>query len=218
MLTLLAKDFKLMFGNEKGLLKKLLSILFSIFFIACFVGIEVFLFTTILNKIGNFNQAPSAFISLFLFIISIIVTVSSLFNAHKLFFNDKDIEQLSVHPVSNSSIILSKLIFLFLSHYATCFIFVYPLIIAYGQIHPMHIKYYYIGIFYPVLSFLFEMGIVLLLVYPFWFLKTWLKKHVIAKFIINLITLIVGCYLYSQVLSLFIEIVAGKNINRSTYQ
>ena len=213
MITLLAKDFKLMFGNEKGLLKKLLSILFSIFFIACFVGIEVFLFTTILNKIGNFNQAPSAFISLFLFIISIIVTVSSLFNAHKLFFNDKDIEQLSVHPVSNSSIILSKLIFLFLSHYATCFIFVYPLIIAYGQIHPMHIKYYYIGIFYPVLSFLFEMGIVLLFVYPFWFIKTWLKKHIVVKFIVNLITLVVGCYLYSQVLSLFIEIVAGNNIN-----
>ena len=113
MLTLLAKDFKLMFGNEKGLLKKLFSILFSIFFIACFVGIEVFLFTTILNKIGNFNQAPSAFISLFLFIISVIVTISSLFNAYKLFFNDKDIEQLSVHPVSNSSIILSKLIFFF---------------------------------------------------------------------------------------------------------
>lgn len=213
MITLLAKDFKLMFGNEKGLLKKLLSILFSIFFIACFVGIEVFLFTTILTKIGNFHQAPSAFISLFLFIISVIVTISSLFNALKLFFNEKDIEQLSVHPVSNSSIILSKLIFLFLSHYATCFIFVYPLIIAYGQIHPMHIKFYYIGLFYPVLSFLFEVGIVLLFVYPFYFFKEWLKKHLVVKFIINTLTLVIGCILYSQVLSLFIEIVAGNNIN-----
>ena len=213
MLTLLAKDFKLMFGNEKGLLKKFLSILFSIFFIGCFVGIEVFLFTTILNKIGNFHQAPGAFISLFLFIISVIVTISSLFNAYKLFFNEKDIEQLSVHPVSNSSIILSKLIFLFISHYATCFIFVYPLIIAYGQIHPMNIKFYYIGLFYPVLSFLFEAGIVLLLVYPFWFIKEWLKKHLTVKFIVNLVTLVIGCFLYSEVLSLFIEIVAGNNVN-----
>ena len=90
MLTLLAKDFKLMFGKEKGFLKKILSILFSIFFIGCFIAIEVFLFTTILTKIGNFNQAPSAFISLFLFIISIIVTISNLFNAYKLFFNEKE--------------------------------------------------------------------------------------------------------------------------------
>ena len=213
MLTLLAKDFKLMFGKEKGLLKRILSILFSIFFIGCFIAIEVFLFTTILTKIGNFNQAPSAFISLFLFIISIIVTISNLFNAYKLFFNEKDIEQLSVHPVSNSSIILSKLIFLFLSHYALCFMFVYPLIIAYGQIHPMNIKFYYIGLFYPVLSFLFEMGVALLLVYPFLFIKIWLKKHIITKFIINLLVLVVGCYLYSIVLNIFIEIVAGNNIN-----
>jgi hypothetical protein len=47
----------------------------------------------------------------------------------------------------------------------------------------MHIKYYYYGLFYPVLSFLFEAGVVLLLVYPFWFLKEWLKKHLTVKFI-----------------------------------
>ena len=96
--------------------------------------------------------------------------------------------------------LVSSIIFLFLSHYATCFIFVYPLIIAYGQIHPMHIKFYYIGLFYPVLSFLFEVGIVLLFVYPFYFFKEWLKKHLVVKFIINTLTLVIGCILYSQVL------------------
>lgn len=213
MLTLLAKDFKLMFGKDTSLAKRILSILFSICFIGCFVGIEVFLFTTILKKIENFNNASSAFIALFLFIISIIVTISSLMNASKLFFNEKDIEQLSIHPVSNSSIILSKLIFLFIVHYATCLLFVYPLFIAYGSLYPMQLKFYYLGLFYPVLSFFFEMGVALFIVYPVWFIKKWLKKYVLINFIVNIILLFVGCYLYSIVLNLFMEIVAGGGIN-----
>ena len=96
----------------------------------------------------------------------------------KLFFNEKDIEQLSIHPVSNSSIILSKLLFLFVMHYATCLLFVYPLFIAYGALYPMQLKFYYLGLFYPILSFFFEMGIALFVVYPVWFIKKWLKKHI----------------------------------------
>ena len=112
MLTLLAKDFKLMFGKEKGLLKKFLSLLVSLIFIACLIGLEVFLFITILSKIENFKDVPIAFISLFLFIVSIITIITDIMNANKLFFNEKDIEQLSVHPVSNSAVIFSKLIYL----------------------------------------------------------------------------------------------------------
>ncbi|MBR2891197.1 MAG: hypothetical protein IKC22_02315 [Bacilli bacterium] len=213
MLTLLVKDFKLMFGKQKGLARQILKILFSIFFIACFIGIEVFLFVTILKKIGNIHQATTAFVTIFLTIISVVIIFSNLFNAFKLFFNEKDIEQLSVHPVSNSSIIFSKLIFLFLTHYATCFIVAYPIFVAYGQLHFMPIKFYYLGLFYPMVTFLFESGIALLFVYPFYILKKWLKKHLMVKFIFNVIILFVGCYLYSKVLNVFIEIIAGNSFN-----
>ena len=60
MLTLLAKDFKLMFGKDKSLLKRIISLLFSVIFIGCFVGIEVFLFTTILKKIQNILNLQKA--------------------------------------------------------------------------------------------------------------------------------------------------------------
>ena len=132
MINLLAKDFKLMFGKEKSIAKKIITILITIFFLTCFIGIEVFLFTTILNKIGKFHQAPMAFMNVFLFIISILITISGIFRAIKLFFNQKDIEQLSTKPVSNSAIILSKLVFLFITHYAISILFIYPLFIAYG--------------------------------------------------------------------------------------
>lgn len=213
MLNLLSKDFKLMFGDSSSLLKRILKISLSIIFIAFFIAIEVFLFMTILQKIERFNNAPVAFLNLFLFIISIMIIIAGIINANKLFFNEKDIEQLSIHPVSNSKIVLSKLIFLFFSHYAMSIMFVLPVLIAYGTNNGVTVSYYYQCLFYPILSFLFEIGISLLLVYPYWLLNKFLKKHFKTKFILVLVILVIGSYLYSVILNLFIEIVAGNNIN-----
>ena len=91
----------------------------------------------------------------------------------------KDIEQLSTRPVSNSSVILSKLIFLLINHYVTSIIFVYPLFVAYGTIVTKGVWFYYLAFFYPILSFLFEMGIALILVYPVWLINKYLRKHLI---------------------------------------
>lgn len=213
MLTLLVKDFKLLFGKEKRLSKRIVSTLITLFFIACFITIEVFLFTTILKKINQFYQAPLAFMNLFLAIISILIMVSNLFNARKLFFDEKDIEQLSVHPIGNGAIIGSKLIFLLLTHYAMSILFIYPLFVAYGVIFNKGIWFYYLGLFYPLLSFLFEGGIALLLVYPLWITQKFLKKHLLVQFILAIVLLFVGCYLYSNVLNLFINMIASNNIN-----
>lgn len=55
MLNLLAKDFKLLFGKEKSIARRIATILVTLIFIACFIAIEVFLFTTILNKISKYD-------------------------------------------------------------------------------------------------------------------------------------------------------------------
>lgn len=214
MITLLAKDFKLLFGKEKSFLKRILSILVTTIFVGCFVAIEVFIFNAILKKIGNFRQAPIAFLNLFLAIISILIIIADINRANRLFFDEKDIEQLSVHPVSNSSIICSKLVFLLITHYATSIVFIYPLFVAYGNIFAKGIWFYYLGFFYPLLSFLFEMGVALLLVYPYYLFKKYLKKHLLIRFIVSMVILFVGCFLYSKVLNLFIELVASNNVNK----
>jgi len=213
MITLLSKDFKLLFGQEKSIFKRVLSAILSLIFVGCFVAIEVFIFSAILKKLGKINQASITFMNLFLAIISILIILSNLFRANKLFFDEKDIEQLSVHPVSNSAIICSKLIFLLITHYATSIVFIYPLFVAYGNIVVKGVWFYYLGLFYPLLSFLFEMGIALLLVYPFHLLQKFMKKHLIIRFISCLVVLFVGTFLYSKVLNLFIQVVASNNIN-----
>lgn len=213
MLSLLSKDFKLLFGKEKSILRRVLSILITIIFIGCFVAIEVFIFTAILKKIGKFSQAPVAFMNLFLAIISVLIIISDLLRADKLLFDEQDIQQLSTRPVTNSAIISSKLIFLFINHYVTSIIFIYPIFVAYGSIVTKGIWFYYLVFFYPIISFFFEMGIGLLLVYPYYLLKKFLNKHIVVRFVVSLAILIVCCFLYSKVLNLFIELVASNNIN-----
>lgn len=213
MISLLVKDFKLMYSREKKLSKRILSALITIIFIGCFVAIESFFFVAILNKITNFYQAPLAFMTLFLFIISAILMIMNIFQAMKLFFNKKDIEQLSNYPVTNGQIILSKLVFLFLNHYMTSFIFVYPLFISYGIIMHKTMIFFYISLFYPVFSFFIEVGIALILVYPIWLLIQYLKKHPIIQFIVSITILFIGVFIYSQVLNVFVELVANNELS-----
>ena len=213
MLNLLAKDFKLLFGKEKSIARRIATILVTLIFIACFIAIEVFLFTTILNKISKYDQAPIAYMNLFLTVISILIIIANIFQAKRLFFNEKDIEQLANRPVSNGQIISSKMVFLLIIHYGTSLLFVYPLFVAYGIIFSRSFIFYYLALFYPLCSFLFEMGIALILVYPVWLINKYLRKHLIIRFICALVIIFICCYLYSKVLNLFIAIVADNNIN-----
>lgn len=212
MLNLLAKDFKLIFAKKDSVKKQVLSSIFSVLVIAILIAIETFIFQVLLNKIKNYYQAPISFLTLFLFIISILMIVFCVIQARKLFFNKLDMEQLAIHPVSNTSIILSKLLFLFIMHYTTTLMFTYPLFISYGlTFHKANI-FYYIALFYPFLSFFFEAGVALIFVYPIKLLADWLKKHLIVQFVIAIVIIFGLTYLYSIVLNVFINLVASNQI------
>ena len=168
MLNLLIKDFKLMFDKERNSITKIITSIISAIFVIIFVVLEGFLYYAVFDKIKIYKNAPQAVMTIFLLVISLLMIISGVLKAQKLFFNEKDLKQLTNYPVSNSQIILSKLIFLFFSHYVTAFLFVYPLFFAYGQVFSKTAIYYYLALFYPVFSFFFEMGVALLLVYPVW--------------------------------------------------
>ena len=181
MLNLLLKDFKLMLGSKQSLSQRIISAFFAALFFGAVIVVEVFLFRTILNTIGNIKGATSAFLTVFLCVTTVIITVSDLFNAKRLFFDDKDIEQLSPRPVTNGQIILSKMLFLFLIHYFTSILFEYPVLFAYDEMIGKPPLYFFTALFYPVATFLFEAGIALLLVYPLWLLSNLLKKTLFGK-------------------------------------
>ncbi len=213
MLNLLAKDFKLIFARKDDLKKQILSSLFVAMIMIALIAIETFIFQVILKKIKNFYQAPITFLTLFLFIISVLMMIFMMIQAKKLFFNPLDMEQLHAHPISNGQIIASKLIFLFLMHYVTSLLFTYPLFISYGLTFYKAKVFYYVALFYPLLSFLFEMGIALIFVYPLKKISDWLKKHIVIQFGISIIFIFLLTFLYSKVLSVFIQLVASNQLN-----
>lgn len=213
MLNLLAKDFKLIFARKEDHKKQIFSSLFMLLVIAIIITIETFIFKVILGKIKNYQNAPITFLTLFLFIISILMMVFSILQARKLFFNKLDMEQLNVHPVSNAQIILSKVIFLFAMHYITTLMFTYPLFISYGLTFYKRIFFYYVALFYPLLSFIFELGIALIFVYPIKLLADFLKRHLVVQFVLAIIVIFALTYLYSQVLKVFISLVASNSLN-----
>lgn len=213
MLNLLYKDFKLLFSSDKGKGQKILSLLFSIIFIGLFVAIEVFIFNMVFQKIERIQYADKAFVTVFLVIISLVLIIMEVSRAHKLFFDERDINQLTRCPVTSSEIITSKIVFLFIMHYATSFVFVYPIFISYGVLVGRTPWYYFITIFYPALTFFFEVGISLLFVYPYKLIKDFLKKHIIVELVISILLMIVLLYVYSFVLNIFMELVANNSMS-----
>lgn len=212
MLNLLLKDFRLLFGKKTSLVKKLVSAALLLLLAGCFVALETFIFIGVLGKISDIEGAAEAFLSIFLFIITVVTVISGVFQAKKLFFDPLDIELLSVRPVKNGQIIASKLVMLFLTHYVAVMAFSYPLFVAYGQMRGFSPVYYYRALFYPALSFLFETGISLVFVYPVWLISRVLKNKPIFKLVMAIAVMAALAYCYSVALNLFTTLVAQNNV------
>ena len=150
--------------------------------------------------------------SLSLFIISIILILSFTIRSNKLFFNRNDIELTSKFPIKNRDIIISKLIFLLGYYFTVNFIFTYPLFVAYGIITKTSISFYFISMLYPVITFFFDMGVSLILLCPYTVIKNKLKNHFVIRFICYLAILALATYLYSKVLTVYVNLVAGGNV------
>ena len=213
MINLIVKDFKLLFANKNSVKKNVVSALLTALALACLLAIEVFVFTMLLKKFQEYNNATLPFLTLFLFIISVLMTFLDVLQANKLFFNKQDIDQLIKRPISNSQIVFSKLVFLFATHYFMTALLVFPILISYGNIIGKPAIFYYQGLFYPALSFLFEAGIALILVYPFRAFVQFLKKHIVFQFIVALAVMVLACDLYSRVLNVFMELVINNNVS-----
>ena len=206
MINLLIKDFKLMFSQNAKKSEKILSAVFVAIFVLCFVAVELFIFTMIINKVSAVAGGKEAFLSVFLFIITVLMTVSAVFSAKKLFFDPEDIEMLSNRPVKSRQIIASKIIILFLTETVSALVFVYPLFIAYGLKDGRTALFYFTSLFYPAFSFLAEAGIALLLVYPAYLVSKFLKNRPVVKIIIASVVLGALAYFYSKALELFVEL------------
>ena len=214
MLSLIAKDFKLLFqGSYKNKLGKILSILFTVIIGAILIVIETYIFRAIFIKLKDIKDASLSYLSVFLFIVSTLLTVFAVVVSKKLFFNESDNTKLQSLPISNFKLVVSKLFFLFITMYFINLVFNLPLFITYGVIYRQFIGFYFKALIYPALLFFFQAGIALFLVYPYKLLSDILDKHFIVKIIVFLLIAFGLTILYSRVLEIFINIVVNNNAN-----
>ena len=214
MFNLLFKDLRTQFFGDSDFKKKLIKLVIMILVMGALAFVIAFIFSNVIKKVSVYGGAANAYLTLFLSIISLLMIILNVLRAYKLFFNKKDIEILTKYPVTNMQIIMSKMIYILIMHYVTSLVFVYPIFISYAMTQGRSAIFYFITIFYPLLSFLFEGGIALLLVYPFKLIIDYLKKHLIIQFIVSLILMVGLAYLYSRVLSLFMTLVVNNNLNQ----
>lgn len=214
MFNLLFKDLRIRFLGDADFKKKLLKLILIIFLFGAVAFLIAFIFSKVIEKVNVYTGAATAYLTLFLSIVSLLMIVMNTLRAYKLFFDKKDIEILTTKPVTNGQIVGSKLIYILLMHYVTSLTFVYPIFISYALSQGRSAFFYFITIFYPFLSFLFEGGIALLLVYPFKLIIDYLKKHLLIQFIASLIVMVGLAYLYSRVLSIFMSLVVNNSLNQ----
>ena len=214
MFSLIAKDFKLLFqGSSKNKMSKVLGLLFTIVVGVLFIIIETYLFNAIFTKLKVIQKATSSYFSVFLFVISTLLTVFAVLTAKKLFFNEADNTKLQSLPISNGKIVMAKLFFLFLTMYFMNLVFNLPLFITYGRIYHKMAIFYFNAVFYPLFLFFFQAGVALIFVYPVKLLLDFLKKHIFIQLGTVLVFAFGLTFLYSRALNIFINLVAENNID-----
>ena len=88
MINLIVKDFKLLFANKNSVKKNVASAILTAFALVCLLALEVFVFTMLLKKFQEYDKATLPFLTLFLFIISVLMMFLDVLQANKLFFNN----------------------------------------------------------------------------------------------------------------------------------
>ncbi len=214
MLNLLFKDIRLLFGGKKNRKERAFSFALFAFALIALIVLETLLYVNILKRISSFSGAAIAFTTLFLFVISLIMILISLFSERKLFYEEEDKEKMAIYPLPSESVIVSKLLILFFTNYFLTLALTYPLFVAYGMSIDALPSFYFLALFYPFLTFFFECGVSMILLAPFSSLLSFLSKHKLIEYVLASILLAGGCYLYRQILTLFLDLISENGLSR----
>ncbi len=212
-IELIYKEFKNERIVSENKLASVFSILLKLIFVGLFIALEVYIFLSLDKKITEYSSYGTYdFLIFFLFIMMLISIASSLFKASKVLFNKEDKRLLFPLPISESTIIFSKVTFIYLKEVALNLCISTPLLMAFAYINGYMPYFYIFSLLYPFIIGVFNMGITLILLPLYEILYKLIKTSDIAQFIIALISVIVLCFAYQFVLNLFLNALNNSSI------
>lgn len=211
-LNLVLKEFKNGTLIEKLKKGNFLSVILNILISFAFVVLEIYLFRMINEKLNAFNGASKAFLTIFLFIISVGHILFLTAKVRGTLYSKIDNDILINKPVSPSMNILSKIVFIYLRDVMMNYLIAFPILIVYGYENQMISRVMFIMVMYPFIISIFETGVSYLLSLPYQEIYRFLKRHFIVQVITSIVIIVLLCFVYSYILNAFLVLVRDNNI------
>lgn len=211
-LNLLLKEFKSGAIIGKIRKKNFLSAILNIVVSLAFVFLEIYIFKMLNTKLNKFPGASQAFLSLFLFIISIAHSLYLTTTVRKTLYSKDDFDILMSKPVTPLMNVMSKIVFVYLRDVLMNYLISFPVLVVYGYDNLVISRVMFLILMYPFIISIFETGLAYLLSIPYQKIFSFLKKHFVIQVITSIVIAIGLCFVYSYILNTFLTLVRDNNI------
>ena len=198
--------------SEKSNLAFLHFILKAIAF-GVLMYLEWFVFTFLDKKLTNYsNNASYFFLVFFLFVILIISIISSSVRARVSIFSKRDAHITLTLPITSETLVIAKMIYIYIKEVFINFILATPLLFAYGLSRNLEPYFYFFTVLYPFVISLFSVGVSLIIVIIFEFVYRLIKLNSLVQFVLGAILMIGLCYFYQFVLQMFLNALNDSSV------
>ncbi|MDD6226450.1 MAG: hypothetical protein PUB23_01655 [Bacilli bacterium] len=213
-LSLISKEYKENKSDSKSLLGKITKLLLVVLTYSLFIALEVYIFLAVDKKLNEMKEGASfSFLILFLFITLLISSIISVGKARKSIFKEKDRMLLLTLPIVNDDIVIAKVFYIYTSLCSINFLLGTPLLITYGALNNFLMNYYIFSVLYPFIISLFGIGLTMMLLLPYNYIYNYLKDKNYLQIIIASILVISLCFVYKEVLNLFLKIISDSKLD-----
>ena len=162
-LSLVFKEIKSIFSGDKFSKDKVLNTILSAIVSIFFIVIEISLYTMLNNRLSVYKGASVGFLTIFLCIISIIMTLYTTFVFRKTLFNEDDNKVLITKPIDPTVNVISKVLFTYLKCAIVNLLVTVPILVVYGIGLKLQPRFFFLMSVYPFFISLFECGLACIL-------------------------------------------------------
>lgn len=212
---LIRKEFIFSRGEtHNSKLSKVLDIFLKLIGIGVLIALEVFIYISLDKQVKAYSLNGSFdFLVLFIFITMLISIIFTTLKARKILFNKSDYNILTILPISNSEILLSKISYLYLYQVILNLCITSPILITFFALRVSVPTLYVFSLFFAVLISLFGIGISLIFSIIFELVYRLIKLVNVVQFVLAVIFVVLLCFAYQVVLDIFLT---GLTTNEGT--
>lgn len=192
---------------------KFLKLLLKLILLGAFIALECFIFVSLDKKISQYSTYGTFdFLVFFLFIMFVIGLFSAALNGRKVIFSKDDRNILIPLPLTNETVVLAKIIYIYLKNALLTLVLTTPLLISFGAIRGQIPYYFIFSCLYPFIMAVAQIAVGLLFIALIEIIYKFIKKHDFIQLLLASILVIGLCYAYKFVLEMFLDALNDSSV------